>query len=98
MPKRLTAPGPNPAQLQALMGAAASAPDHGQLLPWRFVIIPQEARSRLADVFAQALLQRDARATEEQLQQAREKAYRAPLLLLLVVDGAKGDPDRKSVV
>ena len=92
LPKRLLAPGPDTDQLQALLGAAAAAPDHGQLLPWRFVIVPRTERASLAEVFAQALCERDASATPEQLDQAREKAHRAPLLLLVVVDGQRGDP------
>ncbi len=92
LPKRLLAPGPDADQLQALLGAAAAAPDHGQLLPWRFVIVPRSERASLAEVFAQALRERDAGATPEQLDQAREKAHRAPLLLLVVVDGQCGDP------
>jgi nitroreductase len=91
LPKRLLAPGPDADQLQALLGAAAAAPDHGQLLPWRFVIVPRSERASLAEVFAQALRERDASATPEQLDQAREKAHRAPLLLLVVVDGVRGD-------
>lgn len=93
LPKRLGAPGPDPDQLQILLEAAASAPDHGQLIPWRFVLIPSEARQRLAEVFAQALLQRDGNATEQQIASAREKAYRAPLLMLVVVDGGTGDTE-----
>lgn len=92
LPKRLLAPGPDADQLQALLGAAAAAPDHGQLLPWRFVIVPRTERGSLAEVFAQALRERDATATPEQLDQAREKAHRAPFLLLVVVDGQRGDP------
>jgi nitroreductase len=92
LPKRLLAPGPDADQLQALLGAAAAAPDHGQLLPWRFVIVPRGERASLAEVFAHALRERDATATPEQLDQAREKAHRAPLLLLVVVDGQCGDP------
>jgi nitroreductase len=91
LPKRLLAPGPDTDQLQALLGAAAAAPDHGQLLPWRFVIVPRSERASLAEVFAQALRERDAGATPEQQDQAREKAHRAPLLLLVVVDGVCGD-------
>ena len=92
LPKRLLAPGPDADQLQVLLGAAAAAPDHGQLLPWRFVIVPRTERASLAEVFAQALRERDATATPEQLDQAREKAHRAPFLLLVVVDGLRGDP------
>jgi nitroreductase len=85
LPRRLGDPGPDAAQTQLILGAAASAPDHHELLPWRFVIVPAEARGRLADAFAAALVQRDAGATPAQIEQAREKAYRAPLLLLAVV-------------
>lgn len=92
LPKRLDAPGPDPDEWRTWLASAASAPDHGQILPWRFVCVPQDQRSRLGDAFAQSLLERDPAATEEQVFQARDKAMRAPVLLLLVVDGARGDP------
>lgn len=92
LPKRLGAPGPDAAQLAAILGAAAHAPDHGGLLPWRFVRIPLAARPALAEAFAQALAERNPEAAPDQLAQAREKAFRAPELLVLVVDGACGDP------
>ncbi len=92
LPKRLGAPGPDARQLQAIVAAAAHAPDHGQILPWRFVLVPQAQRPRLADAFAAALLERDATALPEQLEQAREKAHRSPVLLLAVVGGRRGDP------
>lgn len=92
LPKRLGSPGPDDQQLQALFRAAAAAPDHGQIQPWRLVIIPVEQRPRLADVFGQALLDRDASASAGEVAQAREKAFRAPVLLLVVIDSEKGDP------
>lgn len=91
LPKRLGAPGPDEGQLQAIVAAAAHAPDHGLVQPWRFVLVPQAQRARLADAFAAALLERDADASPEQLAQAREKAHRSPVLLLVVVDGRRGD-------
>lgn len=93
LPKRLVPPGPDADQLALILSAAASAPDHGQLLPWRFVLVPADARDRLAEVFGAALLERDGAATPEQLAQARDKAQRSPVLLLAVVDGLRGDPD-----
>ena len=91
LPKRLTEPGPSAAELAQIVSAAAHAPDHGQLLPWRLLRIPAAQRPVLAEVFAAALLERNAAATPEQVAQARDKAYRSPELLLLVVDGACGD-------
>lgn len=93
LPRRLLAPGPDAKQLGMILNAAATAPDHGQLLPWRFVLVPQAARARLAEVFGAALMARDAQASPEQVAQAREKAHRAPVLLLVVVDGLRGDAE-----
>ena len=55
LPKRLLAPGPSEKELQAILGAASSAPDHGQLLPWRFIMVADSARARLAEAFGGAL-------------------------------------------
>ncbi len=93
LPKRLGTPGPDAEELAQIVGAAAHAPDHGQLLPWRLVQVPLAGRARLADAFAAALLTRDASAAPEQVAQAREKAHRSPVLLLLVVNACCGDPD-----
>lgn len=90
-PRRLVAPGPEGAQLAALLAAAGHAPDHGCLLPWRLVLVPQAARAALGEAFAQALLARDPEAGAEAVARAREKAARAPLLLLLVVRLVGGD-------
>lgn len=46
----MSAPGPDAAQLQAILHAAARVPDHGKLNPWRFVVIENRA------AFAEALL------------------------------------------
>ena len=91
LPKRLGGPGPNADELAQILSAAAHAPDHGQLVPWRFVLVPEAARAALADVFAQSLQERDSAATAEQVAQAREKAHRAPVLMLAVVDARRGD-------
>ena len=85
LPKRLAEPGPDAQQESRILEAAAAAPDHRELRPWRFVRIGTEARARLGEAFAAALRERDSLATAEQLEQAREKAFRAPLLLLAIV-------------
>lgn len=91
LPRRLIEPGPDAAQLEMIFSAAATAPDHGQLRPWRFILVQSSERHRLADTFAAALRERDVAASEEELGRARDKAYRAPLLMLMVVNSHCGD-------
>lgn len=92
--RRLVAPGPDDAQLAALLSLATAAPDHGQLTPWRFILVPTAARARLAEAFARALQDRDPGATAQELAKAQEKAYRAPLLLIAIVRlGGDGAPE-----
>ncbi len=83
-PRRLGEPAPSAQQLKEILGAAAAAPDHERLTPWRFVVVPSEQRERLADVFGTALTERDPAATPAQIDSAREKAHRAPFLMLAV--------------
>jgi nitroreductase len=92
-PKHLVEPGPSREQLDAMLSLAAAAPDHGQLTPWRFVLVPTEQRHRLAEVFALSLVDRDPGATEAQVADAREKAYRAPLLLVAIASLGSREPD-----
>ena len=86
-------PGRRPSSSNALWSLAAAAPDHGLLTPWRFIVVPAAQRHRLAEVFALALIDRDPQATPEQINQAREKAHRAPLLMLAVACLAPREPD-----
>jgi nitroreductase len=85
-PKHLAAPGPAEDELRALFSAAACAPDHGRLTPWRFIVLGPAARERLGQAFVAALLARDAAATAEQQADARDKAFRGPVLVLAVAD------------
>lgn len=92
-PKRLVEPGPDRAQLEQIFQAAASAPDHGLLCPWRYVIVPEKRRAELGEVFALALIDRDPGATLEQIESAREKAHRGPLLMLVVARLGSAEPN-----
>lgn len=92
-PKRLVEPGPTAEELDDLMSLAAAAPDHGLLTPWRFIVVPADQRHRLAEVFALALIDRDPGATLEQIESAREKAHRAPLLLVAIACLGPREPD-----
>jgi nitroreductase len=93
-PRRLLEPGPSSDQLTSLFELVAAAPDHGLLTPWRFVVVPAGERGRLAEAFALALIDRDPGATLEQIEAAREKAHRSPLLILAIVRlTSKSEPE-----
>jgi nitroreductase len=99
--KLLGEPGPDRAQIETILDAAGAAPDHRRLTPWRLIIVPAEKRHLLAEAFAEALGERDNQATEAQLLEAREKAYRSPLLVAVVarLDPALGDvPDQERLI
>lgn len=91
-PRRLLAPGPDAAVLARIFEAAAQAPDHGQLRPWRFVLIPAERRADLGAVFERALAERDPAADDEARVRARDKAFHAPCLVVAVLDDAPKGP------
>src|SRR5437016_5998503 len=44
----LRTPGPNAAELDTLLSVAARVPDHGKLVPWRFLVIEGERKKKLA--------------------------------------------------
>lgn len=88
--RRLQAPGPDAAALARMMAAAAQAPDHGCLLPWRFVLIPSARRDDLGAVFEDALAQRDPAADADARASARAKAFHAPCLLVAILVDAPG--------
>ena len=68
---RLVEPAPDAAQREMLFRAALRAPDHGQLRPWRFLTVEGQARERMGELFAEALLVADAQAAPEALNKAR---------------------------
>jgi len=92
-PKRLVAPGPDAGQLQHMVEAAGCAPDHELLRPWRLVHIAGSQREALANVFVQALLERVPAAPADAQAQARQKAFRAPELILAVARLDPAHPD-----
>ncbi|MGC3963037.1 MAG: nitroreductase [Rhodocyclaceae bacterium] len=81
--KRLQAPEPNDEELNAIFDAAVRAPDHGQLRPWRFVVVRGAARETLADMCAESARQREPGIAPEKLERTRAKILRAPMLIAL---------------
>jgi nitroreductase len=81
--KTLTAPAPGVGALGLILAAAAAAPDHGRLRPWRFIVIEGESLGRFGDLLAAHLRRQHPTTTEEVLQRERQKAFRAPMILVV---------------
>ncbi|CAM3544657.1 nitroreductase [Bordetella sputigena] len=82
--KFLRAPAPRPEELEQMLQAAMSAPDHGALRPWRFKIIRGDAIGRLADVALDAVKRSgDKRMTPEKEKSVREWLAGVPVLIAL---------------
>ena len=81
--KALSAPAPDEAALDLILSSAAAAPDHGRLRPWRFVVIQGNALERFGDLLADHLRRTHPGSDAESLQRERQKALRAPMIVVV---------------
>ena len=83
---KLQEPAPQAALLDKILKASLRVPDHHRQQPWRFLLIQGKARNALGDLFAESLsLDSEIPINEEQLDKARAKAQRAPLIIAGIV-------------
>lgn len=80
--KNLAQPGPDQTALEAILTAAAQAPDHGLLVPFRFVTI--ENRPAFADVLEAATREEATAASLTEIERSREKAFQGPALVAII--------------
>jgi len=66
-----------------MLEAAACAPDHGRLQPWRLILIEGDARRSFGEILAESLARRNPLAGEPVLARERAKALRAPLIIVV---------------
>ena len=84
-PSRLLAPpGPDDAQLRALLECAVRVPDHGKLVPWRFIRIAGTARESLGEFLAARALERYPGAASAAVEKDRMRFRHAPLVLAVI--------------
>jgi nitroreductase len=85
VPSRLlTAPGPDDDQLLAMLAEAVRVPDHGKLVPWRFVRIAGAARHALGELLAARTLERDPSAPAAVIEKERQRFAHAPVIVAVV--------------
>jgi nitroreductase len=83
---------PSREHLAQVLQCAVRAPDHGRLRPWRFMLIEGDQRRQFGGLLAASALRRVPGLSASDLQRERDKALRAPLIILVacrVVPGTK---------
>lgn len=89
-PRDMVAPGPDAAQLAAILAAATRVPDHGKLAPWRLVVVPDEQRERLAALLVEALSTEKPEAGAMEIEAAQGFARQAPALVVVLSSPRNG--------
>jgi nitroreductase len=79
----LTTPGPSPAELARMLEAAAHAPDHGRLRPWRLVVLDEPLRQKFAAAAVAARRARLPPPNEDQLRVEHDKIFRSPTVVIV---------------
>lgn len=94
-PKYLAPPGPSAEQWAEAAALALRAPDHGGLRPFRFVVVGDDQRAVLAELFAEGAKQRG-QAIDE-VERARARAFNGPGLAAVVARVRDDVPDLPNV-
>jgi nitroreductase len=87
---RLVGPGPDGDELDLLLRAATTVPDHGNLRPYRFVVVPEGGQHAFGDALAAAVAEAHPDAPGDKLAKARSKAFLAPCRVV-IVSSPRGD-------
>lgn len=83
-PRDMVAPGPDAAQLDAMLAVAMRTPDHGKLAPWRFVVVGADQRDRLAEVITTAYRAERPQAARLEIEAMESFARQAPTLVVVL--------------
>ena len=83
---------PTKEHMATVLQGAVRAPDHGRLRPWRFMLIEGDQRRKFGEILAGSARRRVPGLSDGDLQRERDKAMRAPLIIVVacrVVPGTK---------
>ena len=81
---KLTAPAPDAEQREVLFKAALRAADHGQMRPWRFLVVEGEGLSALCELFCAAAVSDDPDLVREVQDSYRKMPHRAPMIIVVI--------------
>ncbi len=82
--RQLGPPGPDDATLLRMLRTAVRVPDHGKLVPFRFLRIHGAARHALGEALVARALELDPHASSATLEKDRARFSHAPLIVTLI--------------
>ncbi len=83
-PATLSGPGPGPAEVELLLALAARVPDHGKLVPWRFIVFSGDGRERAGRAIASVYAADHPEADAARLEGEGRRLSQAPLVVAVV--------------
>ena len=83
-PIELVGPAPSAAEIDTLITVASRVPDHGKLIPWRFIVFEGDARLKAGAAIEAAFHAKYPAAKPEQIEYERKRLARAPLVIAVV--------------
>lgn len=90
--RALLAPGPTPQELDRMLAIAARVPDHGRLVPWRFIVIEGEAREAAGARLDALYAVQNPGLAPDKARMWRDYLMRAPVTVVVV---SRADPAAK---
>lgn len=85
----MSAPGPDEEQLADLLTIAARVPDHGKLVPWRFIVFKADQGEAIGKVLAEMYERKSGPLDDAQREKELTRFTRAPLAVGVVSRAAE---------
>lgn len=90
--RALLPPGPTPQELDRMLAIAARVPDHGRLVPWRFIVMEGEAREQAGARLDALYAAQNPGLAPDKVRMWRDYLTRAPITVIVV---SRADPAAK---
>ncbi len=83
-PIMLSGPGPTEEERMLLLSVASRVPDHGKLVPFRFIVFEGEGRDKAGAIIAEVFASQNPGANAAQIAAERQRLAYAPLVIAVV--------------
>ena len=83
-PRDMSGPAPSAEEIDTILTIGARVPDHGKVVPWRFIVFEGDGRTRAGDVIARVYARKNPSAPQEEIEIEKRQLMEAPLVIGVV--------------